>query len=180
MGFARNKTSQFPNVSYQEISFEKFQSQSNNYDLIFSAQAWHWLNPKVAYKKAHDLLGENAFFALFWKTQEYDKLEFLKNLRELYIKHCPKYHDPMAVKSAEREIPKSKLFLPVQKKEYFVELEYDRQKYAQMVSTMSWVIDLSEEQKLKFNSELSALLEQQNETFLIPYKYTLLITSKKL
>ena len=87
--------------------------------------------------------------------------------------------DPMAVKSAEKEIPESGLFYPVQKKEYHVELEYDKEKYAQMVSTMSWVIALSEEKKKASDSELSNLLEKQDETFLITYKHTLLIAKKK-
>ena len=48
-----------------------------------------------------------------------------------------------------------------------------------MVSTMSWVIALSEEKKKAFDSELSNLIEKQDETFLIPYKHTLLIAKKK-
>jgi len=38
------------------------------------------LEEKVAYEKAHNLLSKNGFIALFWKTQEYDELDFLKNL----------------------------------------------------------------------------------------------------
>ena len=175
----QKNTSQFTNVSYQITSFEEADLRPNTFYLIFSAQAWHWLNSKVAYKKAHDLLVENGVLALFWKTLEYEKLKFLQRLRKLYIRHCPKYHDPVAVKNAEVELSKSNLFSPYEKREYFVELKFDKERFIQLVSTMSWVIALSDKNKELFLSKLSQLVEQQDETFSIPYKYTLLTAKKK-
>jgi len=125
--FAKKNSLEFENVSYKVTSFEDVVLQPNTFDLITSAQAWHWLNPEVAYKKAYDLLTGNGFLALFWKNQEYGKLDFLKKLRKLYIKYCPKYRDPMAVKGAEKELLESGLFYPFEKKEYFVELKYDKE-----------------------------------------------------
>jgi len=172
---AKKNSQNFQNISYKFSSFEDLFLPQNTLDLIISAQAWHWLNPNIAYKKAHNLLTKNGFLALFWKVQQYRKLSFLANLRELYIKHCPKYHNPEAVKSAEKEISESKFFYNLEKKEYFIDIEYSKQKYTQMVSTMSWVIALSKKDKDVFFSNLSRLLEPEPEVLRIPYKYTLLI-----
>lgn len=150
-----------------------------SFDLIVSAQAWHWLDPSVAYEKAHQLLKDQGHIALFWKIQEYDKSEFLQDLKKLYIQHCPKYHNPGAILSAERDLVISPLFCDFEKKEYFIDINYNREKYAQLVSTMSWVIALEGGAKERFNEELSDLLSKQNETFSIPNKYTLLIARKK-
>jgi SAM-dependent methyltransferase len=179
IALARENTSQFSNASYQVSSFEEANLKQQSFDLIVSAQAWHWLDPKVAYEKAHDLLKNNGHIALFWKIQEYDKLNFLQDLKKLYVKHCPRYHNPGAILSSERDLFISPLFCNFEKREYFVDLSYDREKYAQLVSSMSWVIALEGEDRIKFHEELSNLLSKQDETFSIPNKYTLLIAKKK-
>jgi len=175
---AKKNSSQFENVSYFVSSFEDIDLESNGFDLIFSAQAWHWLDPEIAYKKAWKLLKKEGFLSIFWKHGGYDESDFLKKLRELYIKYCPNYHFPTEVSSAEKELLKSSLFNQFEKREYFAELKYDKEKFIQLVSTMSWVISIPKENESKFFSELSNLLDQQDEIFSVPYKYTLLIARK--
>ena len=179
IALARRNTSKFPNVSYQVSSFEDVDLQPQSFNLIVSAQAWHWLDPAKAYEKAHNLLKNQGQIALFWKIQEYDKLEFLQELKKLYLKHCPRYHNPKAILTAAEELSSNPFFCDFEKKEYFVDINYNREKYAQLVSTMSWVIALEEDAKERFNEELSDLLSRQDETFSIPNKYTLLIARKK-
>lgn len=36
------------------------------FDLACSAQAWHWLDPAVRFRKAHDLLRHGGWLALWW------------------------------------------------------------------------------------------------------------------
>jgi hypothetical protein len=124
-------------------------------------------------------LTEKGSLALFWKVQDYEKMDLLQKIRGLYIKHCPKYHDPSAVRDCEEELPRSKLFHQFERREYHVEAEYSKEKYLGLVQTMSWVAALSEEKRKIFLSEVSEVLAQEEDPIALPLKYTLLIVANK-
>lgn len=63
----REKCARFPQVTLDVVPFEKWvSSQEQPYDLIYSAQAFHWLDPGTKYQKCHDLLRDGGWLALFW------------------------------------------------------------------------------------------------------------------
>lgn len=42
--------------------------------MIYSAQAFHWLDKNIKYKKCHELLKDNGYLVLFWYAPYDDKL----------------------------------------------------------------------------------------------------------
>ncbi|MGB3292737.1 MAG: class I SAM-dependent methyltransferase [Phormidesmis sp.] len=48
----------YPNVKIQTVAFEDWPLQSAAYDLVMSAQAFHWVDPAVGYLKAAQALNE--------------------------------------------------------------------------------------------------------------------------
>lgn len=177
---AKKNSSEFPDVSYQTVSFEDVEFQPETFDLIYSAQAWHWIEPEIAYKKANELLKDEGYLALFWKHEDFEKTEFIQEVTDLFVKHVwKKKRKPMAIKNTENALNENSLFFPYQKKEYYMDIEFTRKKYSQMVHTFSWIINLSGKEKEDFEFDFKELLAKQDETFTIPYKYTLLIAKKK-
>lgn len=61
----RERSSDFPNVSLETTSFEDFSSERDSFDLILSAQAFHWVDPKIASPKVASLLRDGGHVALF-------------------------------------------------------------------------------------------------------------------
>jgi SAM-dependent methyltransferase len=53
----------FPKLKFEIATFEGFKT-TDAFDLIVSATAWHWVDPEVGYKKAHDLLKDNGYLAI--------------------------------------------------------------------------------------------------------------------
>jgi ubiquinone/menaquinone biosynthesis C-methylase UbiE len=180
ISIAKKKALKNCNISYRTTSFEKSRFKPENFNLIYSAQAWHWIDPNIAYVKAHELLESGGHLALFWKNEEFEKNKFMRKVSNLFVKHCGKKNrKPVAIKKAEKELKKCKLFHPYEKKEYLVKIKFARKKFSDMIHTYSWVIALSGKNKENFETEFSKLLEKQNKNFTIPYKYTLLIAKKK-
>lgn len=71
----KDKCSGYPNVSVEVVSFENWENPSGQkYDLIYCAQAFHWIDIHTKYQKCHDLLKENGFLVLFWYQPSNDKL----------------------------------------------------------------------------------------------------------
>jgi SAM-dependent methyltransferase len=63
----KDKCADLPNVSIDVVSFKDWIYLINHkYDMIYSAQAFHWLDKDIKYKKCHDLLKEKGYLVLFW------------------------------------------------------------------------------------------------------------------
>jgi len=61
---ARTKLARFPRVVIETARFEDWRGDGD-FDLVFCAQAWHWLSPEARYVKTRTLLGENGSLAVF-------------------------------------------------------------------------------------------------------------------
>lgn len=71
----RQKCSEYPGVTIDVGPFEEWIDQKNRkYDMIYSAQAFDWLDKDTKYRKCHALLKDHGFLALFWYRPSNDKL----------------------------------------------------------------------------------------------------------
>jgi SAM-dependent methyltransferase len=62
------------------------------FDLVTSAQAWHWIDPAVRMHKAHGLLRPGGWLALFWNTHpddQPDAADVQRELADVYDRHAP-------------------------------------------------------------------------------------------
>jgi SAM-dependent methyltransferase len=53
------------NVEFVVSTFEDFESEPASFDLIASAQAWHWVDPAVGFAKAAQTLRPGGYLAIF-------------------------------------------------------------------------------------------------------------------
>ena len=53
------------NVDYRVARFEDFKASAGAFDLIASAQAWHWVDPEIGFRKAADALRPGGALAMF-------------------------------------------------------------------------------------------------------------------
>lgn len=177
---AKEKTRYYENCSFQVSSFEDVELEEKSLDLIYSAQAWHWIDPEIAYKKAHSLLKDKGYLALFWKFEDFDYCNLIQELTELFVKYCNKKNKrPLSIVTAEQYLESSDLFDKYSKFVYRVDIEFSKDRFRNMVHTFSWVINLKGENKDLFEQAFSKLLETQEESFTLPYVYTLLIARKR-
>ena len=63
--YTKQKYMNKANLSLISGSFETHPFESGYYDLIFSATAFHWIDPIIGYQKVLDLLKPNGVFAIF-------------------------------------------------------------------------------------------------------------------
>ncbi len=63
----REKCTGFPNVTIDVASFEEWTcSDGLKYNMIYSAQAFHWINKNIKYRKCYELLKDKGYLVLFW------------------------------------------------------------------------------------------------------------------
>jgi SAM-dependent methyltransferase len=65
-GIARHKFAGDPNVAVVECDFELWDPAGERFGLLYSAQAWHWIDPETRYAQAHRALRPGGLLAAFW------------------------------------------------------------------------------------------------------------------
>ena len=53
------------NVEYRIARFEDFEAPAGAFDLVASAQAWHWVDPEIGFRKAAETLRRGGALAVF-------------------------------------------------------------------------------------------------------------------
>ena len=74
---ARAKLAAFPRARVHATSFEEFDAEAASFDVVMSAQAWHWIAPDVRYRRARSLLRPGGTLAVFanWDAEVVDVVQ---------------------------------------------------------------------------------------------------------
>ncbi len=64
---ARRRLAEYPDVEVVTGSFETWPPADHSYDLVYAATSWHWVDPAVRYRRAHDVVRPGGHLA-FWRA----------------------------------------------------------------------------------------------------------------
>jgi SAM-dependent methyltransferase len=61
---ARARLADSPNVTVEASPFETWDDRGRRFDLLVAASSWHWVDPSVGWRRAHELLGADGWMAI--------------------------------------------------------------------------------------------------------------------
>ncbi|OHV30744.1 MULTISPECIES: class I SAM-dependent methyltransferase [Pseudofrankia] len=61
---ARHRLSTFRDVKVETSTFEEWNDRGRRFDVLVAAAAWHWVDPSIGWRRAHDLLRPGGWMAL--------------------------------------------------------------------------------------------------------------------
>jgi len=61
---ACRRLADFGNVKVENSTFEDWDDGGRRFDVVLSASAWHWVDPSVGWRRAHDVLRPGGWMAL--------------------------------------------------------------------------------------------------------------------
>jgi SAM-dependent methyltransferase len=61
---ARRRLATFPNVAVETSTFEEWDDRGRRFDLVMAASSWHWVDPSVGWRRAHDVLRPAGWMAV--------------------------------------------------------------------------------------------------------------------
>jgi SAM-dependent methyltransferase len=99
------------NTVVVESSFEDYRP-SRQFDLLFSAQAWHWVDPDVRWERAASALADLGTIALFWNVDRVADPELRGSIVQLYQHYSSELvpdGEPVAEAAMMREWPAAEL-----------------------------------------------------------------------
>lgn len=149
----KTKCAKFSKVNVDVVSFEDWEPKKDEkYDMIYCAQAFHWLDTTIKYKKCSKYLKEEGYLVLFWYSALEEETETVKEISQKVQEVIARYDCSICapaeaeqrlthkgtVKDDERkaEIEASGLFKVAHKIEYTEEVRNNAEKYLKARKTV--------------------------------------------
>jgi SAM-dependent methyltransferase len=63
---ARRNCAPYPRVEIVQSDFERWEPGGGDFPLLYSAQAWHWIDRELRYRRARAALRDGGLLAAFW------------------------------------------------------------------------------------------------------------------
>ena len=168
---ARANLANFPAVTVIRASFEGFSSPPAVYDLLLSATAFHWIDPKIRFRKAHDLLKSRGTLALFWHrpVQTEASRDFTDAVQQVYKSVAPELASgcvlPPSPEDAATEyqdlIPASGCFSELEIGKHYVATTYSASAYADLLGTFSDHQTLEASKRHRLLSDIEQLISDR-------------------
>lgn len=125
--------------------FETWHGEAESFDLVYAATAWHWVDPAIRYRKAHQLLRPGGHLA-FWSAAHafpagFDP--FFSEIQDVYDEIDESYPGewppppPDQVSDDRAEIEASGLFEDVGVRRYVWATTYTADEYIALLDTFS-------------------------------------------
>lgn len=159
------KFKDYPNFSTVIGKFEDSYFESNSYDLIFSASAFHWVPEEIGYTKVFNLLKSGGVFARFANHPFEDKgREGLPEaIQKVYAAYLPKsiapkeYSEKQAIAMAN--IAEKYGFIDIAHKLYKRTRTFNSNEYIELLGTYSDHIVIEEKIRNKFFSKIKSVID---------------------
>lgn len=159
-------------VQVVNSSFEDWQrSHVQPFELVYSATAWHWIDPEVRYQLAANALRPGGYLA-FWSALHIfpdDGDAFFKDIQPVYEEigeHLPadaRWPRPGELQDQTTEVVSSGHFDMVLVRHYDWETEMDAEAYINLLNTFSGHIAMADWQRARLYAEIRERINQRKD-----------------
>jgi SAM-dependent methyltransferase len=151
--------------------FERWESEERNFDLVYAATAWHWIDPAIRYEKAHSLLRLGGHLA-FWNAGHafppgFDS--FFTDIQAVYDaigeSHPGEWPPPAPdrLPDSRDEITASGFFDNVKVHRYLWARRYSAEQYIALLNTFSGHIAMQPAKRDMLYSEIRRLIAARDD-----------------
>ena len=180
---AARHLSAYPHVSFEVTRFEDWQEHHAEFDLVMSAQAFHWVPGEIGYPKAARSLKPGGSLALFWNMHPGFRGEIAVDLEESYRKNAPELASPQnaieeTIQERTDEIMQSVCFGPITVQRFPWSRSYQTWEYLGLLNTYSDHIRLPAPTRQRLFEAVAAVIDAQGGSIEKEYVAVLYIAQK--
>jgi SAM-dependent methyltransferase len=160
---AREKLSDYPDVHVLPGRFEDLELPGGEqFDLVYAATSWHWVDPAVRYRKAWELLRPAGHLSFWGATHVFpeDGDPFFFEIQDVYdeigeqLPAGSSWPKPGELPEQGSEIEASELFEVVDVSHFDWEIVYDADGYIDLLNTFSGHIAMQPPQRDRLYGEI--------------------------
>jgi trans-aconitate methyltransferase len=185
LAIARQRCRQFPRVQFVQSTFEEYDA-SEQFDVITSATAFHWVDPAIKLTKPAKLLKDGGVLAVFWNNYFRDDDVIFDEINTAYTHYHPTLSGVRDIRQAIREKIQTRIdelrgipaFRHVQHKEYSFAFPLTTDGYLKLLKTFSPNAICSPDDIAPFYQEIKRIFEQHNNRITQPVLVNLEILQK--
>lgn len=171
---AASNLSAYPQVRFVKARFEEWNSEQLKFDLVISAQAFHWVPEEVRYAKTTSILKERGYLAAFWNMYPGMDHEIRSALDSVYRQRAPelvKAPKPMneTTESIANSLRSSGYFDKVVIRKHPWSIRYTTKEYLGLLNTYSDHLRLSERKRSRLFGDIAEVLDQNGGYMDRPY-----------
>ena len=185
--FLRKKYASFPNFRAVHSSFEEYAVPEESFDLVFSATAFHWIDPTFGIPKAYRLLKKGGAFVLFWHLESVvrQETELQSELSRIFRQHAPELDDYISPEEGKKlhiervaQMGTDSLFGSVEAKIYRWNEEYAAERYLRLLNSYSDMHEISEDKRKAIFEDVAAYFARKGGRIEVPMEVRLYMTSR--
>ena len=182
---AKEKLKFYPQVSFESARFEDWESGLVEFDLVFSAQAFHWVPEEVRFVKAATVLKKQGHLALFWNMYLDIEGEIGFELNQVYRNRVPELvkSDVSAeqlIKGRARSLSESEYFEDVVVRTYPWFARYKTKEYLGLLNTYSDHLRLPVKRRKALFAEIADVIDCHGGYIKKPYLAVLYLARRKM
>jgi SAM-dependent methyltransferase len=175
---ARRNCAPYPQVRIVESDFEQWDPGGRRFPLLYSAQAWHWIDPELGLERAHLALLPGGLLAPFWNRPAWGRSALRDELIEVYRATVPELEptgpmhpanfSPLDGEDWVGEIAAVGLFEEAEVVDYHWHVDYSADRYVDLLGTLSDVRLLDDSERRRLTEGVHAAIERQGGTLPLP------------
>jgi SAM-dependent methyltransferase len=164
----------YTNVSYIKSRFEEWENDLEPFDLVISAQAFHWVPEEVRYEKTAGVLKPGGHLAPFWNMYPGMQGKIRQELDQVYRQRAPEIVKPeipleQQIESRVDSLRASPYFDEVSVRQYPWTAHYETEAYLGLLHTYSDHLRLSEQRRRELMDAIAEVVDRNGGTIDRPY-----------
>lgn len=179
------KLAAYPGATILETTFEAWDGRPGLFDLVYVAQAFHWLDPATRFTKSAEQLRPGGWLAVFGHVVADADTEIRRALDRVYAEIAPTLVGPANTRWYAHDGPLPALFAesdrfePVEIRRYPWRKRYSAPEYRSLMETISDHRRIPEPQREALLDGLALEIEQRGGAIDIDYDTTLFAARKR-
>ncbi len=174
---ARRNCAAYENVTIEQTEFERYRPGGPSFRLVFSAQAWHWIDPGVRYGAARAALEPTGALAVFWNVPDWEATEPGGELGEVYRRNGRadgtgdplNPNEPREREDWPEEIAAAPGFDEPEVRDYRWRMSYTTEQYLDLLGTHSVNLIIDDAQRQRLLSDIAGVVDARGGAFELVY-----------
>jgi SAM-dependent methyltransferase len=172
----------YPQITFEITRFENWQERQASFDLVMSAQAFHWVPGEIGYPKAARALKPGGSLALFWNMHADLPEKIDTELDDIYRKITPDFDRPQnieeTIQERSEEFSRSGCFGPLTIRRFPWSRTYQTREYIGLLNTYSDHIRLPAQIRQRLFEEIANVIDSHGGLIEREYLAVLYIAQK--
>jgi trans-aconitate methyltransferase len=184
IAIARERLARFPQLQFQQTTFEAWPGEPQSFKLIAAAQSFHWVSPELRFAKTAALLAPGGALAVFGNVPMRPEQPLAGQFAEIYSRYAPQLAGPpveawyLPDGPLAAELKQSNHFeMPVHHS-YHWNRSHTAQSYTELLRTLSSYRLLTEDQREALLSGLADAINAHSGEFELHYETHLYLAKR--